>query len=93
MVGEKFKLCIINYFCRPQVILGVTNPFFVKTLDHWPHVIRLGDGAASDEAPTPRSRSPGEGGAESKRGLHTKYKPFLHRDKNFAKFVASTKVS
>lgn len=28
---------------NPLVILGVTNPFFSKTLHHWPHTIRLGD--------------------------------------------------
>lgn len=27
----------------PPVILGVTNPFFSKTLQHWPHTIRLSD--------------------------------------------------
>lgn len=27
----------------PPVILGVTNPFFAKTLQHWPHVIRMGE--------------------------------------------------
>lgn len=27
----------------PSVILGVTNPFFAKTLQHWPHIIRIGD--------------------------------------------------
>ncbi|KAG0228031.1 hypothetical protein BGW41_003573 [Actinomortierella wolfii] len=25
-----------------SIILGVTNPFFVKTLEHWPHVIKIG---------------------------------------------------
>lgn len=30
-------------FVRPPVILGVTNPFFAKTLQHWPHIVRLGD--------------------------------------------------
>lgn len=25
----------------PSIILGVTNPFFFKTLKHWPHLIRL----------------------------------------------------
>ena len=25
------------------MILGVTNPFFAKTLQHWPHIVRLGD--------------------------------------------------
>ncbi len=27
----------------PSVIIGVTNPFFIKTLQHWPHVIKIGD--------------------------------------------------
>ena len=27
----------------PKVILGVTNPFFAKTLAHWPNLIRIGD--------------------------------------------------
>ncbi|KAF9163707.1 hypothetical protein DFQ26_002228 [Actinomortierella ambigua] len=25
-----------------SIVLGVTNPFFVKTLEHWPHVIKIG---------------------------------------------------
>lgn len=25
------------------IILGVTNPFFSKTLQHWPHLIRMSD--------------------------------------------------
>ena len=63
-------------------------------LDHWPHMIRLADNNASDEVPsTSRSRSPGEGGSETKPGFHSKYKPFLNKDKNFAKFVSTIKVS
>lgn len=27
----------------PSIILGCTNPFFSKTLQHWPHLIRLND--------------------------------------------------
>uniref|UniRef100_A0A182P9Y8 UDENN domain-containing protein n=1 Tax=Anopheles epiroticus TaxID=199890 RepID=A0A182P9Y8_9DIPT len=30
---------------HPSIILGVTNPFFAKTLQHWPHTIRLQDSA------------------------------------------------
>ena len=26
----------------PRIILGVTNPFFTKTLSHWPNLIKLG---------------------------------------------------
>lgn len=28
-------------FLRPNVILGVTNPFFAKVFQNWPHIIRL----------------------------------------------------
>lgn len=83
---------IISLPNSPQVILGVTNPFFVKSLDHWPHTIRLADSPAADEMLSQRSRSPGEVGGESKPGFHSKYKSFLNRDKTFAKFIASTKV-
>ena len=45
------KICkkLAKYFIyfRPNVILGVTNPFFVKTLQHWPHVVRIGDMSSS----------------------------------------------
>ncbi|TKS90358.1 Protein DENND6B DENN domain-containing protein 6B [Collichthys lucidus] len=27
----------------PNVVLGVTNPFFIKTFQNWPHVVRLGE--------------------------------------------------
>lgn len=36
-------LIVSFVFCRPPVVLGVTNPFFAKTLQHWPHIVRLGD--------------------------------------------------
>ena len=83
---------------RPQVILGVTNPFFVKTLDHWPHIIRLADGGVggggggTEDSHSSRSRSPSEGVGDNRPGLFTRYKPFLNRDKSFAKFVSSSKV-
>lgn len=25
------------------MVLGVTNPFFIKTFQNWPHVVRLGE--------------------------------------------------
>ncbi|KAF9584455.1 Protein dennd6a [Lunasporangiospora selenospora] len=25
-----------------SLVLGVTNPFFIKTLEHWPHIIKIG---------------------------------------------------
>ncbi|XP_057597389.1 protein DENND6B isoform X24 [Hippopotamus amphibius kiboko] len=35
---------------RPNVVLGVTNPFFIKTLQHWPHILRVGEPKMSGEA-------------------------------------------
>ena len=83
----------------PQVILGVTNPFFAKALEHWPHIIRLADitnsseeaYASSSSAGGGRSRSPGDG-SDTKPGIHTRYKPFLNRDKNFARIISTNKV-
>ena len=84
---------------RPQVMLGVTNPFFAKALEHWPHIIRLADitNSSEDAYATPsagsgRSRSPGDG-SDSRPGIQTKYKPFLNRDKAFAKIISTSKVS
>lgn len=39
----------------PPVIIGVTNPFFAKTLQQWPHTIRLGGdpNASSSAAASP----------------------------------------
>uniref|UniRef100_A0A668ALZ0 DENN/MADD domain containing 6B n=1 Tax=Myripristis murdjan TaxID=586833 RepID=A0A668ALZ0_9TELE len=35
----------------PNVILGVTNPFFVKTFQCWPHIVRLGELKMSGDLP------------------------------------------
>ncbi len=32
-----------NTGALPAIMLGVTNPFFGKALDGWPHIVRLGD--------------------------------------------------
>ncbi|XP_062553267.1 protein DENND6A [Armigeres subalbatus] len=39
----EFKEFTQNKNGHPSIILGVTNPFFAKTLQHWPHMIRLQD--------------------------------------------------
>uniref|UniRef100_A0A182X6J3 UDENN domain-containing protein n=1 Tax=Anopheles quadriannulatus TaxID=34691 RepID=A0A182X6J3_ANOQN len=41
----EFKEFTQNKNGHPAIILGVTNPFFAKTLQHWPHTIRLQDSA------------------------------------------------
>ena len=40
---SKSKMCNILFDFRPPVMLGVTNPFFAKTLQQWPHIIRVGE--------------------------------------------------
>ncbi|XP_077565371.1 protein DENND6B [Stigmatopora nigra] len=76
----------------PSVILGVTNPFFVKTFHNWPHVLRLGESAEV---------SPGEDvpkqlrikkvaklkTLDGKAGVFTAYKSFLLKDKVLVKRV------
>ncbi|KAG8225110.1 hypothetical protein J437_LFUL004031 [Ladona fulva] len=37
---SEFKEYTTKSHAPPPVILGVTNPFFAKTLQHWPHIIR-----------------------------------------------------
>ena len=32
-----------NTNALPNILLGVTNPFFSKALKHWPHIVKLGD--------------------------------------------------
>uniref|UniRef100_A0A182XZE2 Uncharacterized protein n=1 Tax=Anopheles stephensi TaxID=30069 RepID=A0A182XZE2_ANOST len=51
----EFKEFTQNKNGHPAIILGVTNPFFAKTLQHWPHTIRLQDSA---EAQLQRQRTP-----------------------------------
>uniref|UniRef100_A0A672R192 Protein DENND6B-like n=1 Tax=Sinocyclocheilus grahami TaxID=75366 RepID=A0A672R192_SINGR len=40
---SEFKEYTTRTQAPPNVILGVTNPFFIKTFQCWPHIIRLGD--------------------------------------------------
>lgn len=41
---SEFKEYTADSPAPPAVILGVTNPFFAKTLQHWPHIIRISNG-------------------------------------------------
>ncbi|XP_070559229.1 protein DENND6A-like isoform X2 [Ptychodera flava] len=40
---SEFKEYTTKTQAPPAVVLGVTNPFFAKTLQHWPHIIRIGE--------------------------------------------------
>ncbi|XP_065166347.1 protein DENND6B [Atheta coriaria] len=68
----------------PPVILGVTNPFFAKTLHHWPHTIRLGD----DYGKYSKYKLKKSGNTkifDPTPGVYTSYKPFLQKDKAIIK--------
>ena len=42
------KSCIGKEISPPSCCLGVTNPFFVKQLPNWPHILKI-NGKTSDE--------------------------------------------
>ncbi|XP_034490164.1 protein DENND6B [Drosophila innubila] len=98
----------------PAVILGVTNPFFVKLLKDWPHMLRLVDNQKNMQQqqqellqlqkssrngnvvklqqPISNNHNILNGsltaaGDSSTAGLHTKYKPYLKKDKTLIKKV------
>jgi len=69
------------------IILGVTNPFFSKTLRDWPHILRVGDpngGQLSNAEKLFRKAWDGKT-LDTKPGLYTQYKPFLTTDKSLFK--------
>ena len=67
----------------PKVILGVTNPFFAKTLQLWPHIIRIGDMPSL----TIMKNGTGRKSQDLKPGIYTKYKPCLNDKAFFKKIV------
>ncbi|XP_045146063.1 protein DENND6A [Echinops telfairi] len=80
-------LCLTFYLFRPSVILGVTNPFFAKTLQHWPHIIRIGDLKPAGEIPkqVKVKKLKNLKTLDSKPGVYTSYKPYLNRDEEIIK--------
>ena len=83
-----------NSVALPNIILGVTNPFFGKALNSWPHLIRLGDQSHHQmpKSPAHRNKAKNNGAAskfklDSKPGVYSTSKPMLERDKDFVKRV------
>lgn len=69
----------------PAVILGVTNPFFAKTLQHWPHIVRITDTEYSENFKHRIKKTENLKILDSKPGVYTEYKPFLQKDKAIIK--------
>ncbi|XP_048465926.1 protein DENND6B [Rhincodon typus] len=83
----EFKEYTTRTQAPPNVILGVTNPFFIKTFQHWPHIIRIGEVKMSGDLPKQikvkklmKLRT-----LDTKPGIYTSYKTFLHKDKALIK--------
>ncbi|XP_053262463.1 protein DENND6B isoform X2 [Podarcis raffonei] len=84
---SEFKEYTTRTQAPPSVVLGVTNPFFIKTLQHWPHILRLGDLKMAGDLPkqVKVKKLAKLKTLDAKPGLYTSYKTFLHKDKTLIK--------
>ncbi|MED6246758.1 hypothetical protein ATANTOWER_023075, partial [Ataeniobius toweri] len=84
---SEFKEYTTRTQAPPSVILGVTNPFFAKTLQHWPHIIRIGDmkqaGEVAKQMKVKKLKNLKT--LDSKPGVYTAYKPYLNKDEEIIK--------
>ncbi|KAM8867896.1 DENN/MADD domain containing 6Aa isoform X1 [Synchiropus splendidus] len=85
---SEFKEYTTRTQAPPSVILGVTNPFFAKTLQHWPHIIRIGDmkqavGEMAKQMKIKKLKNLKT--LDSKPGVYTSYKPYLNKDEEIIK--------
>uniref|UniRef100_A0A8C3TDI1 DENN domain containing 6B n=1 Tax=Chelydra serpentina TaxID=8475 RepID=A0A8C3TDI1_CHESE len=48
---SEFKEYTTRTQAPPNIVVGVTNPFFIKTLQHWPHLLRIGELKMSGDLP------------------------------------------
>uniref|UniRef100_A0A6Q2XC32 UDENN domain-containing protein n=1 Tax=Esox lucius TaxID=8010 RepID=A0A6Q2XC32_ESOLU len=84
---SEFKEYTTRTQAPPSVILGVTNPFFAKTLQHWPHIIRIGDMKQAGETVKQMKvkKLKNLKTLDSKPGVYSAYKPFLNKDEDIIK--------
>ncbi|XP_049740711.1 protein DENND6B isoform X2 [Elephas maximus indicus] len=84
---SEFKEFTTRTQAPPNVVLGVTNPFFIKTLQHWPHILRIGEPKMSGDLPKQvKLKKPSRlKTLDTKPGLYTAYTAYLHRDKALLK--------
>ncbi|XP_063164922.1 protein DENND6B isoform X5 [Candoia aspera] len=78
---------VVLALASPSVLLGVTNPFFIKMLQHWPHILRLGDLRMAGDLPkqVKLKKLAKLKTLDTKPGLYTSYRTFLHKDKTLIK--------
>ncbi|XP_053775821.1 protein DENND6B isoform X4 [Desmodus rotundus] len=84
---SEFKEFTTRTQAPPNVVLGVTNPFFIKTLQHWPHILRVGEPKMSGGLPKQvKLKKPSRlKTLDTKPGLYTEYTAHLRRDKALLK--------
>nr|XP_056702655.1 protein DENND6B [Euleptes europaea] len=84
---SEFKEYTTRTQAPPNVVLGVTNPFFIKTLQQWPHILRLGELKMAGDLPkqVKVKKLAKLKSLDAKPGLYSSYKPFLHKDKALIK--------
>ncbi|RXM30466.1 Protein DENND6B [Acipenser ruthenus] len=85
--NSEFKEYTTRTQAPPNVVLGVTNPFFIKTFQYWPHIIRIGDLKMSGDLPkqVKVKKLTKLKTLDTKPGVYTAYKTFLHKDKTLSK--------
>jgi Stabilization of polarity axis len=79
----------------PAVILGVTNPYFAKTLQSWPHTVRITEPLQiqhNSEHPLPhrkleRVRTLSKFLMDTSGSIYSQHKPFLAKDKSLIKRI------
>nr|XP_006004149.1 PREDICTED: protein DENND6B [Latimeria chalumnae] len=84
---SEFKEYTTRTQAPPNILLGVTNPFFTKTFQHWPHIIRIGELKMSGDLPkqVKIKKLSKLKTLDTKAGIYTTYKTFLHKDKAIVK--------
>ncbi|XP_075713697.1 protein DENND6B isoform X2 [Rhinoderma darwinii] len=84
---SEFKEYTTKTQAPPSLLLGVTNPFFIKTLQHWPHILRVGEPRVSGDLPkqVKLKKITKLKTLDTKTGMYTSYKAFLHKDKALIK--------
>jgi len=79
-----------NSSALPAIILGVTNPFFNKALQHWPNLFRLAEPSSLSTLKSPsklKRSSATKFQSDNKPGVFTQSKPHLEKDREIVKRI------
>ncbi|KAK3526248.1 hypothetical protein QTP70_020392 [Hemibagrus guttatus] len=84
---SEFKEYTTRTQAPPNVLLGVTNPFFIKTFQSWPHIMCLGELKMSRDLlkQVKVKKLTKLKTLDTKPGIYTSYKTFIHKDKALIK--------